>query len=136
MKNLIVLFFIFTLLFSCNNESESYPENFEVGIEKNFKLGDDYLSNVESLKFKISEINDSRCPSDVVCIWQGEALVTIDVETPVQGKLQLSTYDNQTDTLGDYSFELVEISPYPISTKIIKLKDYTITLKIDKLSEN
>ena len=136
MKRFNIFLFLVVFLFLCNNESETYPENFQVGTEKSYKPGDDYLSDVESLKFKISEINDSRCPSDVTCIWQGEALVTIDLEIPFKGTIRLSTYDNQTDTIGNYSFKLVEIEPYPLSTKIIKLEDYEITLKIDKLLDN
>lgn len=135
MKNLMLMTVFSLLLFSCNRETETFPENFRVGIEEVFKPGDIYLSEMQSIKFKISEIYDSRCPSDVVCIWQGEVLVTIEAESPVQGKITLSTNDNQSDTLGNYSFNLIEVLPYPVSTDIIKLEDYEITLKIENISE-
>jgi hypothetical protein len=134
MKKLILIVIVALLIVSCNHKSETFPESFTIGTEKSFKMGDEYLSDVQSLKFKITEMHDSRCPSDVVCIWQGEALVTIDVETPVQGRLSLSTFDNQIDTLGSYSFELVEVLPYPVSTEIITLEEYEITLKIENIT--
>lgn len=131
MKIFLILFCLLALSFSCNHEQ--LPESFETGETKVFKAGDDYLSAVESLKFKISEIQDSRCPVDVVCIWQGEVAITINVATPVNGMLRLSTFDNQTDTLGKYSFELVEVTPHPVSNEIIRLEDYDITLQVNKL---
>ena len=92
------------------------------------------------MKFSITEINDSRCASDVTCIWAGKADVTIEVESPVKGSLVLSTIENgidhKTDTLGNYSFQLIDVSPYPVSTQIIKLEEYDVTLKIQKLYFN
>lgn len=133
MKRILFLILFTAAVISCNKDKETTPANFQLGTETNFRLGGAYLSNVQPLQFKISEINDSRCPSDVVCIWQGEAIVTIDVESPVVGYLRLSTFDNQKDTLDSYSFELVDVAPYPVSNSTIKLEDYEIRLKIEKV---
>lgn len=114
-------------------DQEPIPDSFSFGVENEFKINGDYLSIDNSLKFTITEINDSRCPSDVVCIWAGKADVKIKVESPVPGTITLSTYDNQVDTVGSYSFKIIDVSPYPISTKTIKLDDYIILLKIEKL---
>ncbi len=123
------------VIFSCEKETTS--ESFPFGLENEFKINDVYHSTDNSLKFSISEINDSRCPSDVQCVWAGKADVTIVVESPVSGSLVLSTLNDDmfssVDTLGNYSFQLVEVSPYPVSTEEIKLEDYKVTLKIEKL---
>ncbi|NCB09501.1 MAG: hypothetical protein EOM73_15235 [Bacteroidia bacterium] len=133
MKNLIWLLFVSgILLFSC--QSENFPDTFRYGLNEIFQAGDDYCSANQSLKFRIAEINDSRCPSDVICIWQGEAVVKIAVETPLSGSLELSTFNNLTDTIGPYSFELIDVAPYPISTKTIRLEEYKVTLKISEIS--
>jgi hypothetical protein len=71
----------------------------------------------------------------VVCVWEGKADVKIDVTSPVRGSITLSTYNHLTDTIGNYSFELKDVSPYPISTKTIKLEDYNVTLKIVELTD-
>jgi hypothetical protein len=107
-------------------------------LENEFKINGVYHSSDNSLKFSITEINDSRCPSDVVCVWAGKADVKIKVESPFSGNLVLSTMNNgfykNIDTLGNYSFQLVDVSPYPISTEEIKLEDYSVTLKIEVLN--
>lgn len=115
-------------------DQEPIPDSFSFGVDNEFKINGDYHSIDNSLKFSITEINDSRCPSDVVCIWAGKADVKIKVESPVPGTITLSTYDNQVDTVGSYSFKIIDVSPYPISTKTIKLEDYIVLLKIEKLA--
>ena len=131
MKKLVsILFFALFIFLSCNKDDETDLVSFQ----KNFQIGDEYFSADNSLKFKVYAIQDSRCASDVVCVWEGEAVVKIDVESPFTGTLELSTFDNQVDTLNNYSFELVDVSPYPISTEVIDLEDYDITLKIIQLN--
>ncbi len=127
------LAFIFISFISCDNEP--VPDSFSFGLENDFKINGEYHSTDNLVQFKITEINDSRCPSDVVCIWEGKADVKIQVESPFSGTITLSTYDNPVDTVGNYSFKLIDVSPYPISTKTIKLDEYDVTLKIIELAD-
>ena len=134
MKNSILLFILTLFIFvSCNEETSS--DSFKIGFENEFQYGILNQSLDNSIKLSITEINDSRCPSDVVCVWQGEAIVKIEIELPQKGTISLSTYDNLIDTFANYSFELIDVSPYPISTETIELKDYNVTLKIEELSD-
>ena len=119
------------MVYGCNKEI--LPEAFILGLERDYQINRDYQSDDNELKFEINVINDSRCPSDVVCIWQGEAVVKIEVKSPQYGIIELSTFDNLVDTVGYYSFELVDVSPYPVSTRVIKPKDYKVTLQISKI---
>ena len=130
-KLLLLLMLVGIVLVSC--DEELFTETFTLGLEQDFKLGGEYESSTNSLIFSIVEINDSRCPSDVVCVWEGKADVRIDVDRPQSGSILLSTYDNLKDTVGDFSFELIDVSPYPISTETIKLEDYNVALKIVEL---
>lgn len=123
---------ILLLVTSCDNETVS--ESFEFNLENEFKIDYDYHSNNNSLNFSITEINDSRCPSDVVCVWEGKADVRIQVISPVRGMILLNSYNHLIDSVGDYSFELKAISPYPVSTKTIKLDEYKVLLKITELA--
>jgi hypothetical protein len=132
MKKFILATFIAALLsVSCNNEE--LPDTFEIGSEQEFQFGELNQSDDNSLKFSITEINDSRCPSDVVCVWQGAAVVKIDIKNPQPAVIRLSTFDNLVDTVGKYSIKLVDVSPYPISTQSIELKDYHVILKIEEI---
>lgn len=134
MKTLSILFALLAIsLVSCDNEIIS--DSFSLGLENDFKVNGDYHSTDNSLSFSVTEINDSRCPSDVVCVWQGKADVKIEVKSPVSGLISLNTFDNLIDTVGNYSFELKDVSPYPVSTSVIKLEEYDVTLKIVELTE-
>lgn len=135
MKAIYFLIFIPVFFISCDKENIS--ETFSLGLQHDFKIYGEYQTTDHSLKFTITEINDSRCPSDVVCVWEGKADVKIEVESPLAGSIVLSTHQSSVytsiDTLGNYSFQLMDVSPYPISTKTIQLEDYKVTLQIEKL---
>jgi hypothetical protein len=134
MKTIYFLLALISLLFiSCENETVS--ESFSIGLESKFKINNDYQSLDNYLNFSITEINDSRCPSDVQCIWEGKVDVKIEVLNPTGGTITLSTYRHLIDTIGNYSFEIKDVSPYPVSTKTIKLEEYDVTLKIVELNE-
>lgn len=131
-KSLSICFLIAVICLSaCNKEDSS--ETFRFGFEEIFQRGKINLANDNSLQFNIIEINDSRCPSDVICIWQGEAIIKINIEKPHSGLVELSTYDNLIDTIGAFSFQLIDVSPYPISTQSLEQDDYNVVLKIEKL---
>jgi hypothetical protein len=129
----IYFFFAIMLISFISCDEEPVPDSFSFGVENEFKINGDYHSIDNSLNFTITEVNDSRCPSDVWCIWEGKVDVKIQVESPVPGTITLSTYDKPVDTVGNYSFKIMDVSPYPISTKTIKLEDYVVSLKIEKL---
>ncbi len=132
MKNSILLLIsALLILVSCIKENSS--DSFKIGFENEFQYGIINQSDNNSLKFSITEINDSRCPSDVICVWEGKADVKIEIESPQKGTFILSTYSNRIDTLGNYYFELIDVSPHPISTQTIELKDYDVTIKINVL---
>ena len=65
-----------------------------------------------------SVLNDSRCPSTVICVWEGNAevrfLLTID---SIQTDFVLNTHGgnhfNSDTVLGGYSIKLLNLSPYP-----------------------
>ena len=132
MKNLVWALILFAVVFLSCNKNDSL-DSFKIGIEEEFKQGQINEGNDNSLQFSITEINDSRCPSDVICIWEGKADVKIEIESPQKGNLILSTYNNHIDTFGIYTFELIEVSPYPVSTETIELKDYNVTLLIKEI---
>ena len=44
--------------------------------------GQQALIAAESLSVKLTDINDSRCPAMVACVWAGHAAVTLQVSKP------------------------------------------------------
>jgi len=85
--------------------------------------------------------NDSRCPSDVTCIWQGEAVVLFSVngkdvigyqaETRIPGLTPTPYYDNQTVELGDLTLRLLRLSPYPVEAHHPEAKEYQALVVIE-----
>src|SRR5206468_798477 len=75
---------------------------------------------------------DSRCPSDVVCIQAGDAIVRIDV---LMSGAPSSTYDlhvrdGQPVRHRDLTIAVENLSPYPISSRPIAPGEYRATLRV------
>jgi heat shock protein HslJ len=79
-------------------------------------------------------IGDSRCPSDVVCVWAGDAAITVTLwsgNNSYSGELHTNNSSGpQKITLGSYDVTLVELNPYPISTVVINPADYVAVLNV------
>ncbi len=79
---------------------------------------------------RISE--DSRCPKNVECFWEGQ--VTAVFRVVVQGEglgdlsLTLGRGGSATTQFKSYTLTLKAIDPYPVSTDPIKPADYAATL--------
>ena len=77
---------------------------------------------------------DSRCPGDAICITGGDALVRIAV-IPTHGGGQaydLHTGDMRPVTHADLTIALVELAPYPFSSRPIEPADYRATLRVSR----
>ncbi|MGV0108106.1 Lipoprotein [Nostoc sp. DSM 114160] len=93
----------------------------------------------ENIEIKFSKvIQDSRCPSDVTCIWQGQVIIGLDIIKNGQQVTTLTlTLIPGRDALpiqflDKYSVKLIEVSPYPNSKKAIALKDYIAKIVVSK----
>jgi len=88
--------------------------------------------SIDNLEVTFSEIDDSRCPSDVTCIWEGRASVTLDIYDHLQNQtIILTTNEILSKNIGIYKISLIDISPYPVSTKDIS-QDYVATISVSK----
>ena len=77
---------------------------------------------------------DSRCPADAICIQGGDALVKITV-LPMRGSGQeyaLHTGDLRPVTHDDLTIALLELSPYPFSSRTIPPEDYRAAIRISR----
>lgn len=76
---------------------------------------------------------DSRCPSDVTCVWSGDATVVLDVTV---GRVawtaaQVHTHvEPRATDYREYRITLVDLSPVPVSTRSIAAGDYSATLEV------
>ena len=76
---------------------------------------------------------DSRCPADAVCVQGGDALVEIDVLTAGgRQAYQLHTGNMRPVSHSDVTIALVELSPYPFSSRTIEPGEYRATLRVTR----
>jgi len=109
-------------------DSKDVEQNNQFTIQTNQTITFDTLK-ITFLK----TLEDSRCPSDVTCIWQGRASIKLNTEFENQKKeIILTTSENSTVQTKMYKINLIDLKPYPISTKIINPKEYVATLDISK----
>lgn len=81
-------------------------------------------------------LGDSRCPSDVVCVWEGEGRVELGL-TLGDGPtvpVELNTRGPRTATHGGFLITLVELDPYPVSTRPQVPADYVAHLRVSALT--
>ena len=86
----------------------------------------------ENLMLYFYDIEDSRCPSDVTCVWEGRVLAMIRVSNSthdVGGPQEIGFVQK---TFPPYLITLKDIQPYPVSTE---KPDYVVTLNISKTTE-
>ena len=77
---------------------------------------------------------DSRCPADAFCIQGGDARVTIEVH-PNRG--EPSTHELHTGSMRPVTHDrhviaLVQLEPYPFSSRTIKAEEYRATLRVTR----
>ena len=76
---------------------------------------------------------DSRCPSDVQCIWAGEAALDFDARVGDGASERVSAkFGPSGDSvgIGGYVLHFGELQPGPVSTQKIAPQDYRLTLTV------
>ena len=76
---------------------------------------------------------DSRCPSDVVCVFEGLALVDLlaEVEREVTPfSITVPGGGGAEETVGTFIVEAVSLAPSPLSTAPIAAADYRLELRV------
>lgn len=73
----LVLLLVLSLAACDSADTSSYPSDSRTG-ETSIALGQ--TATLDGLAVTFDEVvTDSRCPSDVECVWEGEAIVTVAV---------------------------------------------------------
>lgn len=94
------------------------------------------LNNID-VKF-LNVTDDSRCPLDVTCIWQGKSTIIVNVMKNSQnvGNFSLTSGlgdTNATVQISDgYFLQLTKVEPYPTSGTKISLSDYVATFTLSQ----
>jgi hypothetical protein len=90
-------------------------------------------TNVRLTFDRVSE--DSRCPTDVTCIWEGDAVVVLKVKVEAEEATrevhtQGGASRSRSARAGDYVVTLIRLEPAPRSTGAIEPSAYRATLRV------
>lgn len=85
-----------------------------------------------SLRFT-KVVEDSRCPKNVTCVWQGAATVALTAlvgEVPTELTLATAPAEAASKRVGVYRIELLDLAPYPDATVRRASMDYAVKLRV------
>ena len=87
-----------------------------------------------SLTVRFNEVSgDSRCPADALCIQGGSADVRITVQSNGSTRnYELHTGDMRPVQHEGLTISLVQLAPYPFSSRTIRPEEYRATLKVTR----
>jgi len=93
------------------------------------KLGE--KTNHDWLDLLFYEVEDSRCPLDVTCIWEGKVTATILVQNQTHKISKNFDVGSTLFSISPYNVTLIDVIPHPISNE---KPDYVAILAITKFS--
>jgi len=76
----------------------------------------------------LAVIEDSRCPTDVVCVWAGRVIVRAEVGTG-QGVREMQIELGQPVHVADGMLTLRQVTPAHRSSQVVKPEDYRFTFE-------
>ena len=112
------------------------PASPSIQLNEEFEVAPGDTARIENtthgIRF-VGVISDSRCPTDVVCIQAGDAIVRIQILPSAGGEsFDLHTSDGRPVTDGRLTVSLVRLVPLPVSTRTIAPEEYRVTLRASR----
>jgi hypothetical protein len=132
------LFAVVLCLFVVTACDEENPVGPTVAVNERFTLAPSEVATVRDVNLSVQFVNvtgDSRCPADVFCIQGGDALVHVRVlDGAATSAYALHTGDSSraTVTHNQVRISLVELQPYPFSSRTIAPGEYRATLTVSR----
>jgi len=115
---------------------ENSPTGPTVSFNERFTLAPGEVAAVQGADLRLEFVRvtgDSRCPADAVCIQGGDALVQVRAsgggDSTILG-LHTGDLSQASDVYRDARVTLVELSPYPFSSRTIEPGEYRATLTV------
>ena len=126
----ITLFMASIALLTACSRATSAPADVKVGQSIQLAEGQSAMVSNTSVVVQFVSANDSRCPSDVVCVSAGEAVISLSLAGAAASRTDTVRLVKQPHvvTYGGFVFEATDLQPYPKSTGPVSTK--TLTLRI------
>jgi hypothetical protein len=132
--SMIVLLSCLACATACNLGSPAGPT---VSLNEQFTLSPGRSASVSGTSLRVEFLRvsgDSRCPTDALCIQGGDAIVHLRVVETSAAEYELHTGDatRAAVTHGSFRIQLVQLQPYPFSSRTIDPSDYQATLAVTR----
>ena len=119
---------------ACHADSPVGPD---VPPDRQFTLAPGQSASIQGTSLRIEFLRvsgDSRCPADVFCIQGGDAVVHVRVSDAARAEYELHTGDHSRAVArhAEFSIELVQLQPYPFSSRTIEPGAYRATLAVTR----
>lgn len=135
--NINLVFLLVAILASCAQDpiisrKVSLNEQFTI------KAGHQVVIKGEKLSVQFSSVqNESRCPTGVQCVWEGNAAISIEVSKKRKKSVRAILNTNtaiQPNELAykNYRIKLLGLNPYPRIDEKIEPKDYEAVMIVTK----
>ncbi|UCS92727.1 hypothetical protein KZP23_18895 [Echinicola marina] len=130
------LFILLVLLYSCSNDNDLTGQYHLKG-GKNISLDNGKCLKIDQTEYEICmvSVNDSRCPMNANCVWQGNAQVEFHFKSKTENiPFSLNTFSNlqQDTTINGLQITLLNVSPYPETSDGIDQADYSAEIILHK----
>lgn len=140
MKLKIIGFWILSifLFFQCDKEDNNQISNLIIGDSIEISNSETIYNYEHEISIKFdSVLNDSRCPTSVICFWEGNAAVRYNFtkdNSSISFILNTNARpDFKSDTIiSGYKIELINLYPYPEEPGIIPQNEYFTKILILK----
>jgi hypothetical protein len=109
----------------------SAPRDVSVGQSVELSIGETANVTPGSVRVQLAGINDSRCPSDVVCVQAGDAMIILALSGAGADRVDTLylVKPPKSVSYGGYRFEALDVQPYPKSSGQQPSK--TLVLKVN-----
>ncbi|MEV6429060.1 hypothetical protein [Nocardia sp. NPDC051463] len=108
----------------------------ELGAEFTLAPGNTMRVDDDRVRVSFDKVSqDSRCPKDVDCVWEGDATVIATVtvgSTPSRQELHSNRRLASAAIVDGYRIELKTLSPEPLSSQSISPSDYRVALLVTR----
>ena len=128
----------FVLMAACASGGIETPTTPAVNEEFTLAPGQTAAVNGTSIRVTFETVrDDSRCPTDVTCIWEGDATVVLKVKDGTdESTRELHTHGSgersREAPAGEHTLTLVKLDPVPNSTRPIEASAYRATLRVSR----
>jgi hypothetical protein len=90
------------------------------------------------LEMRWLDLQDSRCPIGVTCVWAGQMIATVEVVHITQGTTQVELLrragrEPEVSYAFDYDLRLLDVSPHPKENVTPDRGDYVMHIEVFKL---